>query len=361
MRLPLPRVLPRRFLVALAIALLAPMSPAVRADQAPAAAADALSTVVLELREVDVTYPSEAVVEAVRQSTIAAQVQGRVMEVRVDAGDRVRQGDVLMRIDEREAAQALARSEAQVAQARAQLAEARQEVERARQLRARQFVSQAALDKAEAAHLAAQAQLEAALAGRGQATTARSFTTITAPLAGLVAQRHAELGEMAGPGRQLVTVYDPKDLRVVAAIPEQRIAQIRAQGRARVEFPDSGRWVDAGAVTVLPTADARTHVMQARVSLPARLEGVVPGMFARVHFVVGRARKLVVPAQALVRRGEVSGIYVLDTRGVPRLRQVRVGDPAGEAGLEILAGAAAGDRVVLDPVKAGIVLKQGGA
>jgi len=125
---------------------------------------------------------------------------------------------------------------------------------------------------------------------------------------------------------------------------------------ARVEFPELGKWVNATSVKLLPTADAATHVSQVRVSLPA-LPEATPGMFARVHFVLGQAEKLTVPAAAVVRRGEVAAVYVLTAENRPGLRQLRLGDRVGAGEIEVLAGLAAGDKVVTDPVKAAIRLK----
>lgn len=338
---------PAFFLAALLLAVV----PAVRAQGVP------LATV--SLQEVDLSYPAEAVVEALQQSIVAAQAQGRVVQVYVDAGDTVRKGDVLMRIDEREAAQAVAGADASLAQAQAELANAKATYERTRNLFAQKFVSQAALDQAQAAWRAAEAQVKAAAANRGAAATGRSFTTVTAPISGIVARRHTELGEMAQPGKPLLTVYDPKSLRVTASIPQYRLAEVRASARAKVEFPESGKWVDGVSMTVLPTADARTHVAEARVQLPEGLD-VVPGMFARAHFVIGRAMKLVIPRDAVVRRGEVTGVYVADAKAGFRLRQVRLGESLADNGVEVLAGLSAGEKVALDPIKAGLVLKQNG-
>ena len=247
------------------------------------------------------SHASEATIEAVRQATVAAQVQGRVLEARVDAGARVRQGDVLLRIDTREADQAVAAAAANVAAAQARLVDARAALERTRSLRARNFISAAALDQAQAAFDAARAQHAAAEAGRAQADASRGFATVTSPLTGVVAQRLTEPGEMAQPGRPLMLIYEPGALRAVADVPQQQLASLgRGALQAKVEFPESGRWLDAASVTVLPAADPRTHTARVRVALPADASGVVPGMAARVHFVVGDAPRLAVPAGAVV-------------------------------------------------------------
>lgn len=300
-------------------------------------------SIVVQARDVDVGFPAEATVEAVRQATVAAQVAGRVLDMRVDAGQRVRQGEVLLHIDAREAA-------GSDASARATLAQANVAFERTRNLHAQKFVSQAALDQAEAALKAAQGA--AASSGAGL-----SHGTVTAPISGVVAQRLVEAGEMASLGRPLVTVFDPKGLRVVATLPQYRLAEVKSAPRARIEFPETGRWIDAARVEILPTVDSRSHTATARLYLPEGTEGVVPGMYARAHFALARARKLTVPPAAVLRRGEVTAVYVMDERGLSTLRQVRLGEPVAGGDIEVVAGLASGERVSLTPVKAGLARK----
>jgi RND family efflux transporter MFP subunit len=313
-----------------------------------------LKTAAVELREVDLTYSAEAVAEAVRQSTVAAQVAGRIVDLRFDVGDYVRKGEVIVRIDERAATQAVAASEAQVREAQAALGNARSNYERSKQLLAQKYISQAALDKAEADYKGAQARLAAVLAGAGQAATERSFTTIVAPYSGVVSARHVELGEMAAPGKPLMTGFDPGTLRVVANVPESQVAAIQALSRARVEVPSLGKWVDVKQLTIVPSADPRTHTTRIRLELPADARGVYPGAYARAHFVVGKATRLLVPRAAVIRRSEVTAVYVVDDAGAPRLRQVRLGAAGDERHVEVLAGLKPGERVALDPVKAGM-------
>lgn len=308
------------------------------------AVAESLPVIAVKPHAVDLTFPSEAVVEAIQQATVGAQVPGRVLEVKADAGQTVKKGDVLMRIDAREAAEAARAAEAQYANARVNY-------ERTKSLVAQKFMSAAALDKAKA-------DFDAAAANRAAAGASQSHATILAPITGIVARRHAELGDMAMPGTPLFTIYQPGGLRVTASIPQYRLKDMRAVKTARVEFPESGQWVDATAVQVLPTADAATHVSQVRVTLPTVPEAT-PGMFARVHFVTGQAEKLTVPASAVLRRGEVAAVYVQAADGRLSLRQLRLGDSVGRGEIEVLAGLATGDQVVTEPVKAAIQLKSG--
>ncbi|HEX6265859.1 MAG TPA: efflux RND transporter periplasmic adaptor subunit [Burkholderiales bacterium] len=320
----------------------------------PAASGPRLESAAVEMRDVELTYTADAIVEAVRQSTVAAQIAGRIVELRFDVGDYVKKGEVIARIDERAATQALEASEAQVRQAEAALRNARAEFERSRQLVAQKFLSQAALDRAEAEYKAAQARVTALLAGAGQAKTERSFATIVAPYSGLVSARHVELGEMATPGKPLMTGFDPGTLRVTATVPQARVAAIQAGAKARVEVPSSAKWVEATGLTVIPTADPRTHTSQVRLGLPADVRGIYPGIYARAHFVTGRAAALLVPRAAVLQRSEVTAVYVVPDSGAPQLRQIRLGTAGDERAVEVLAGLRPGERVALDPVKAGM-------
>lgn len=305
--------------------------------------AESLSTVVVKPHPVDLTLPVEAVVEAVAQTTLTSQVSGRVIEMRVDAGQSVKKGDVLLRIDAREASEMAAGASAQFVNAKANY-------ERVKNLRQQNFISAAALDKA-------RADFEAAQAAYGQARVGLGYATVTAPISGVVAQRLIEQGETAAPGSPLLTIYAPEGLRVTASIPQYQLSQMRNVKDARVEFPELGKWVDTQNVTLLPTADAATHVSQVRVALPADTKDVIPGMFARVHFVVGRAERMTVPDTAVVRRGEVAAVYVQNAQGGLSLRQLRLGERSSGGEIEVLAGLSVGEQVVLDAVRAGFELK----
>lgn len=311
---------------------------------APVHAAEALAVTQVRVHAVDLSFPAESLVEAVQQATVGAQVAGRVLEVKADAGQRVKKGELLMRIDGREAEEAMRAATAQYANSKVSY-------ERTRSLVAQKFMSPAALDKA-------RAELDAASANRAAAGAGQSHASILAPMSGIVARRHAEMGDMATPGKPLFTIYEPGSLRVTASVPQYRLKEMRGVKAARVEFPELGKWVDAQSVNVLPTADASTHVSQVRVALPAMPEAT-PGMFARVHFIIGQAEKLTVPASAVLRRGEVAAVYVQLPDGRLSLRQLRLGERVGQGEIEVLAGLVSGDRVVNDPVQAGISLKSG--
>jgi RND family efflux transporter MFP subunit len=185
----------------------------------------------------------------------------------------------------------------------------------------------------------------------------RSYTTLTAPFSGVVMSRHVEVGEMASPGKPLMTGFDPSDLRVVANIPQYKLADVQKAARVSVEIPSLNKWITAKGVTVLPAADTATHTIKVRVDLPENLSGVIPGIYARAYFATGETRKLVIPASATIKRSEVTGVYVIDAKNHATLRQVRLGESTARGEVEVLAGLNPGEVIALDPVKAGIYAK----
>lgn len=319
---------------------------------APAAAAE-LATVPARAAPGAAAAAYDGVVEALRQTTIAAQVSGAVVELKAKAGDRVAAGQLLLRIDARAAEQSAAAGAAQVRAARAAQEVAAKELARQKQLAAEQFISAAALDRAEAEYKSAQARAAAQVAQAGVATTQSGFYVVRAPYAGVVSEVAVTVGDMALPGRALVTLYDPSALRVAAALPLSAAAAVGQGSAVRAEIPGlptaSARMQTPQRVQVLPAADAATHTVTLRVDLANSLAGAVPGQFARVWLPAAGAASASawVPLGAVVRRAEVTGLYVLDAAGKPLLRQVRLGRSDG-AQVEVLSGLNVGEQVATD-------------
>lgn len=318
-------------------------------------ASGALASVTIEGRGNSESSGFDGVVEAVRQTVIAAQVPGAVLALTVKAGDSVKAGQVLARLDARAAQQNAAAGDAQVRAARAEQELATREVERQRQLLAKQYISQAALERAEAQFKATEAQVAAQLAQAGAARTQSGFYVLSAPYAGVIAEVSVVQGDMAMPGRALMTLYDPAALRVTAPLPQASAARLSAADAVkttRIEVPGlpAARANQMPTrISVLPTADPATHTVPVRFDLPAGT-GAAPGMFARVWLPLAgaAATRIYVPSRSLVRRAEMNAVYVLDAADKPLLRQVRLGRVSGES-VEVLAGIAIGERVVLDP------------
>jgi len=299
----------------------------------------------------------DGVVEAVRQTIVAAQVPGAVVQLNVKVGDRVSAGQMLVRLDARAADQTAAAGDAQVQAARAALEVASKDFERQRQLFQKNYISQAALEQAESQFKSTQAQVNAQLAQAGAARTQTGFYVVRAPFAGVVSEVPVSLGDMAMPGRPLVNLYDPAALRVTAAVPQSVSTAMTGPALPRIEFPGlpaAQQWVQPVRAQLLPTVDPGTHTVQIRAELPAGLSHLSPGLYARLWLPVsaggssaGAVAPLTVLQSAVVRRAELTALYVLDPAGKPVLRQVRLGRADGDR-VEILSGLAVGERVVTD-------------
>lgn len=342
---------PRIALLCLVAALAAVAAPAARAD------APSVPTATVQPGSTAAGFELDGALQAVRQSTVAAQVAGNVLQLAVKAGDRLKAGQLLARIDERDTQAGLARSEAAVAQAEAELRNAQVQVDRTRELRAQGFVSQAALDVAETQLKAAQAGLQQAQAGRTQAALARGFTNVTAPFDGIVLATHLEAGDLASPGRAIATLYAPGALRAVVQVPASRATLARSAKHIEVQLPGSGGWIAPTTVTPLPIADAVSQTVEWRLDLPSEAAAAsTPGQTVRVRFVGADATTVTagisVPSAAVLKRGELTAVYVVQN-GRFVLRPVRIGASLGDD-VEVLAGLKAGDRVAIEPVKAGL-------
>jgi RND family efflux transporter MFP subunit len=339
-------------LLALALTPILALGAAANGGAASAAPApSALPTAPVTASGAAETAAFDGVVQAVRQTTVAAQVPGAVVALPVKAGDAVKAGQILLRLDARAAEQTAAAGAAQVQAARAAQEAATKEFQRQQQLFDQNFISRAALERAEAQHKAAQAEASAQLAAAGAARTQSDFHVVKAPYDGVVSDVAVVLGDMAMPGRALLTVYDPRSLRVSVAVPQTAAARLAPGQPLLVELPGtSSARITPAKTQLLPTVDPATHTLELRLDLPAGVSGATPGLFARVLLPLagGTDARLQVPARAVVRRAELTAVYVVGSDGRPLLRQVRLGRASGDT-VEVLSGVSAGERVVLDP------------
>jgi len=315
---------------------------------------------VVQAKVVASTYELDGVIQPVKQSTIAAQAAGRLASLAVKAGDKVKAGQVLATIDDREASAGVQRSQAQINQADAELRNARANVERTRDLQSKGFVSKAALDTAETQYKAAAAVRDQATASALQSSISQGFTRVTAPYDGWVLQTHAEAGDLAVPGRPLVTVYAPLPLRAVVQVPASRVQLVRASNQTQVQLDDvssSAQRITPVARTEVPSADPVSQTTEWRLDLSSKdSANLLPGQQVRVRFsqpqASSMAKKLTVPQASIVRRGELTAVYVV-VNGAFSLRAVRLGANLGADGVEVLAGVDGGESIALDPIRAG--------
>ncbi len=353
----------------LTLAGLAMASAAVAASPVQGAVPVQVPTLTVGAGTETLGFVLEGTLQAQQQATVSSQTAGRVLALAVKAGDRVAAGQWLVRIDDRDLQLGVAGGDAAVAQAQALLVQAEQNASRTRELRSQGFLSTAALDTAAAQLRAAQAALQQAQAGRSQATLARGHATVTAPFAGVVLATQVEVGDLATPGRALLTLYSPDRLRAVAQVPASRTAVARGATRVDITLP-GGQQIQAASRTELPSTDSVSQTVEWRLDLPAAAAAQLqPGQPVQVRFVgaavVGRSvgtsaatsasatpTGLSIPVTSVLRRGELSAVYAVQgDRFV--LKAVRLGGAQGNS-VPVLAGLKAGERIAADPVRAGL-------
>lgn len=292
----------------------------------------------------------DGVVQAVNQATVSAQTAGRVVELPFDVNDYVAAGSVIVRFTDVEQQSAKRQAEAALRAAQATEREAQLAFQRAREMLDKNLIAKAAYDQALARRDAAAAGLEAARAGLREAGEQVDYTVVRAPYSGILTERHVQVGETVRPGQPLLSGLSLAKLRVEVDVPQSDVAAIRAQQKAAILLGD-GRRIEAAELVVFPYADPATHSFRVRLELPEAETGLHPGMTVKAAFALGEAERLLIPRASIVRRGELTAVYVVDPDQRVALRQIRTGHRFGDD-IEIVAGLRAGERVAADPLAA---------
>ena len=316
---------------------------------APALPAADLQTLVLQPQTVPVLRPFDGQVEAINAATVSGQTSGRVAEILFDVGDAVPAGAKILSLVSEDQQGGLQQAQAALADARAGLNVDRLELQRIEALFGKGVMSQAELDRARGKMSSREAQVKNAEGALRRAQQQMAYTTVQAPFAGVVSERHIELGEAVAPGTPLMSGFDPEHLRVVVDIPQSIAAQVRAQPKAQVDRGD-GNLIAPSQVQVYPAAHAQNGSVKVRLNLPEGNHGLLPGQWVKVAFELGEEPQLLIPRSALLQRSQVSAVYVQTASGI-ELRNVRPGKLRGDQ-VEISAGLSAGDVVVLNPLQA---------
>jgi RND family efflux transporter MFP subunit len=342
-----------------------PAGPAVRAAVATARA-----------EAWPLVFEAVGTVRAETASTVAAKLMGTITSVRVREGDRVRQGDALATIDERqvgaqrrqaEAALAEARQAEQAAHAAREAAAAGAELAAATHRRyqamlamesvsrqefdevdARRRQAQAALDQAEDLQKAAGQRVRQAAEALAAASVSAGDATVTAAFDGIVTARLVDPGDLAAPGKPLLNMEKAGGHRVDIRVPEAHVRSVRTGQAvsARVEGPAPVS-MEGVVDVVAPAADPASRSFLVKVRLPSGAD-VRSGMFVRVALAVGEDRLTAVPASALIQEGQLTGLYLVTAEGRARFRLVRTGRRLGDR-VEVISGLAEGSRFVVDP------------
>ena len=311
---------------------------------------------------VPVSLRSTGTVHARETSVVSAQVMGRIQQVMVREGDSVRAGQTLVVLDDAalraqvEQAQAGVKS-AQSAQAAAQTnaALAASTLARYKQLESQKSVSPQEMDevsrRAEAAASgveAVRAQTDAARAQESSARTMLGYTHLVAPFAGVVTARMADPGTMAAPGVPLLQIDQATNLQLQATVDQSVIGVIRKGMKVQLAIDGVAFGNTAGTVAdIVPAADPSSHSFLVKIDLPASSQ-TRAGMYGTAEFANGTRQAILIPRSAVVARGSLNCVYVLDGQGIAQLRYITLGAAQGNL-VEVLSGVSAGEKLVDTP------------
>jgi len=322
-------------------------SEKIQPGMATPVAVDADGAIAVAFAEVTVIEKVPASVEATHATLISSRLIARIVNVHVRAGDEVARGDLLMELEGSDIEARVQQAEAAIRATTARLKEAKQTLDRVQELQQGGVVSASDLDKSIANHEALKADLTSANQALEEARTALTYTRIIAPFDGRIVDRFAELGDTAQPGSKLLALYNPLSLRVEAQVREHLALGLEVGQPLQVEIPSLGKVVDAVIEERVPAADpgSRSFLVKAGVAFDGAM---LPGMYARLLVPSGTVQQLLIPADRVVHVGQLDLVWVLK-EGHSYRRFVRIGQPADDGQIGILAGLAVGDMVLPVP------------
>lgn len=321
--------------------------PAGEAGAAPEAVVRA-RLVSVEKAQMAGTVELPGTVEADRTADISSRVMALVTAVRVQVGDTVRRGQVLVEIDPQTAAGQLGQAQGGLAQARAALALAERNYERFKALAATGAASELELDMARNQYEQARGAVEQARGAVSAASSVADESRVTAPFDGRVVMKMAEVGDLAAPGKPLLRIASAGAHRLAVPVPESLFSTLRPQQGDTIEVavdarPELGRFPGKVA-EVAPSADPMAHAVMVKIDLGG--VDVPAGAYGRAYLAGSEREVVAVPAGAVLRRGGASMVVVRDEKGTAFSKVVTVGETLPEDRIEILSGLSGGETVL---------------
>lgn len=277
---------------------------------------------------------------------VASRVLGYVVELDVDVGAQVQKGQVLLRIDTKELAEKEAQAKAALESARADLVKARNDFERYKVLFEKEAVAKKDYDDMLARFETAQAAEQRAAAALDEAKTMLSYGIVTSPFDGIVSERTVNVGDLATPGRGLLSVYMPGTLELVAPVGEQYAPYINVGTAVIVAVPSADVKQPSSIREVVPQRDEKTRSITVKAPL-AQSSGLGPGLYGTLTFQTRASEVIVIPKSAVHVVGQLETVRVLDN-GAVRIRNIKTGRTLSDDKVEILSGLNAGEKVVVD-------------
>jgi HlyD family secretion protein len=313
---------------------------------APEESAAGLTTMPAAMQAIPSGTEAVGTVQAEQIAAISSRVVANILEMRVAAGQRVSKGETLVVLDDRDLRHKVEQAQDAVRSAEATLSQAQADYNRDKPLFDQQVITAYDFEHTRTNLKTADANLHRLQQAEKEAEVNLSYSVISSPFSGVVVDKLADVGDLAAPGKPLLTMYEQGRLWLEANVPEELMGHIRLNEMVSFRIDAIGRELRGRVVERVPSSDPSTRTVVTRVHLD-ETKDVVPGMFGRLLIPMKGEDVLLIPASAVIRAGQLTMVNVAE-QGIVRRRTVQLGRSIGDQ-FEVLSGLGPGEAVVLRP------------
>jgi RND family efflux transporter MFP subunit len=308
----------------------------------------------VEMLPVEETIEATGTVQPRYLTKVESQVLASIVAVVASPGDRVQPGQLLVTLDDREIQAQLRAARAALDAANADLKVRQDEYARYKQMYGDNAVTKEQYEQVQGAYLVAKAQVQRASEQATRTEVMLSYTRIAASRGGIVLDRYVDPGDLAAPGKTLLSLHDPKDLELHAGVREELAQNVRPGMTLPVEIEAAGLRADGKVREIVPLASVASRSVLVKVSLPPyQADRLYAGMFGRLLIPLGRSERILAPAGVVQHVGQLEFVDMVNAEGTLERRFVRTGEHYGDK-VEILSGLDPGDTVAWPPKDAGV-------
>ncbi len=287
------------------------------------------NTLRIQPQNIPVHYTTSGAVASDHRVSISAQLSGYIQSMAVREGDKVKVGQLLLKIDPTDAKQALI-------QAKADLSDAEVDLKRFVALQSAGALSSQKVEKA-------QLRYDVAASHVARAENQLSYSEVRSPVHGVVVKKHLSIGDLASPGAPLLVIEDPQSLLVSTYVSESHVSQIHEGDNVDITIPSLNTTFEGTVRQVVQAADPVSHQFLVKVALAASI-AIHPGMFAQAGFRVGQRQAILIPKQTIVSHSDLNAVYVVNKEGIAQYRLIRLGTETDDL-VEVVSGLHALDTI----------------
>ena len=288
-------------------------------------------------------------IQAVNSANLSTRMMGYITKVHVKVGDKVTKGQLLVSINNTDLQAKKAQVNASITEATAAFNNANKDYNRFKNLLAENSISQKEFDDMKAQYEMAKARLEGATEMKNEINAQFAYSNITAPFNGIVTGKTIEAGDMANPGMPLISIETPGNFEVVAYVPESDISKIASGTLVNVFVKSINKMVKGNVTEVSNSAKNTGGQYLVKVALDKTDALILSGMFVTVQFPIETQEKtemVLIPKEALVHKGQLSGVYTVSEGNTALLRWLRLGRTFGNE-VEVLSGLSSNESYII--------------